>query len=290
MSHEAVDEPSIEQGDEVHVIEDSAAEQQRKQELEERIRAHDEEFAARQRDGDDDPEGRSGGSARTMIAEAQRHVGYRESGNNDTKFNRWLGRIGGYPHNGYGYPWCHSFVSYCLGHSGNADAGPRTAGCRAGVSWFTSRGRWHSTPQAGDLVYYGANGATHVELVAAVSAGSIRTIGGNTSGSLGGHYFNGDGVYAKTVSRSSSKIAGYGRPAYGSGAGAVTPITSLRSVKQQQTAVNALGYKPALVVDNRWGPKTEAGVKWLQKKVGVAADGQWGKNTETKYVAYIKAH
>src|SRR5690606_7013126 len=43
-----------------------------------------------------------------------------------------------------------------------------------------------------------------------------RTIGGNTSGSLSGRYFNGDGVYAKSVSRSSDRIYGYGRPNYAS--------------------------------------------------------------------------
>ena len=286
------DEGAPEPGLELHVIEDDAAEQQRKQELEERMGDLEEEI-------DEEEIGREAaktGSPQTMIAEARKHLGYRETGDNDTKFNRWLGRIPSYPHNGFGYPWCHSFVSYCLAHSGSAAAGPRTAACKQGVAWFRSNGRWSSTPKPGDLVYYGEGGGTHVELVAAVTPTSIRTIGGNTSGSLGGNYFNGNGVYEKDVSRTSSRVFGYGRPAYASGGGGeatgtfaaagVTPMTSVRSIRQQQEAVNALGYTPKLDVDGEWGPKTEAGVKWLQKKVGADVDGEWGQNTEAKFAAY----
>jgi hypothetical protein len=149
-----------------------------------------------------------------MIAEATKHRGYRESGENDTKFNRWLGKIAGYPHNGYGYPWCSSFLTYCLAHSRNAAAGPRTASCLTGVAWFRERGRFRPTPKLGDFVYYGPGGKTHVELVLAVGPNKIRTIGGNTGGSLAGSSFNGDGVYERMVSRSSPSIHGYGRPAY----------------------------------------------------------------------------
>ena len=60
-------------------------------------------------------------------------------------------------------------------------------------------------------------------------------------------------------------------------------MTSVRSVSSQQTAVNGKGYTPKLVVDNIWGPLTDAGVKWLQKKLGVTADGLWGPATEAAY-------
>ena len=299
MSEEGIiDETELEPGLEVHVIEDDEAEQRRKAELEEKLDELEEPP-----DEDIGREAAPTGSPQTMIAEARKHIGYRESGDNDTKFNRWLGRIPSYPHNGFGYPWCHSFVSYCLWHSGNAGVGPRTAGCLQGVAWFKSNGRWSTTPRPGDLVYYGQGGGTHVELVSGVSPSAIKTIGGNTSGSIGGNYFNGDGVYEKAVSRTSSRIFGYGRPSYASGAGggagpagtfaatgggAVKPITSVRSIRQQQEAVNALGYTPKLDVDGEWGPKTEAGVKWLQKKIGTDPDGEWGENTEAKYVAFRK--
>ena len=64
------------------------------------------------------------------------------------------------------------------------------------------------------------------------------------------------------------------------------PITTVRSIKQQQEAVNGLGHTPPLDVDGEWGPKTEAGVKWLQKKIGVGVDGQWGNDTEKAFRAF----
>ncbi len=205
----------------IHVIEDDPAEEARQEALAEAIREHG------------DPQGEpveeeggleaAAGSAATMIAEARKHVGYRETGDNDTKFNRWLGKIPGYPHGGFGYPWCSSFLSYCLAHSQNAAAGPRTAGCPAGVAWFRSRKRFGARPKVGDFVYYGPGGKTHVELVAAVGATTITTIGGNTGGSIGGTYFNGDGVYEKTVARSSPAIHGFGRPSYGAAGGPARP-------------------------------------------------------------------
>ncbi|MCG5436249.1 peptidoglycan-binding domain-containing protein [Micromonospora foliorum] len=64
-------------------------------------------------------------------------------------------------------------------------------------------------------------------------------------------------------------------------------MTSVRTVAAQQKAVNDAGYSPALVVDGFWGPKTDAGVRWLQGRLGVTADGLWGPNTEVAYQAQI---
>ncbi|MGW5877793.1 peptidoglycan recognition protein family protein [Nocardiopsis terrae] len=74
---------------------------------------------------------------------------------------------------------------------------------------------------------------------------------------------------------------GNGNPSSGGGSG----MTSVRPIRSQQTAVNSLGHNPKLDVDGLWGPKTEAGVKWLQGKVGVTADGLWGSATEAAYQA-----
>jgi len=265
------------------------------EEEKERKRSLDEQLETEGYDVEADSEGtgeRGLGSPASLIAEARSHIGYREASGNDAVFNHWYGTIGGI----YGYAWCHVFVSYCLWHSDNAGAGPKTAGCRDGWGWFAARNRTSSTPQVGDIVYYGANGGDHVEIVSGVSPSSIMTIGGNTSGSFGGQVFNGDGVYEKSVDRHKSSIHGYGRPLYGAGtqpdaggggdAATVEPMTSVRSIQHQQEAVNGLGYKPPLHTDGEWGPKTAAGVKWLQKKVGAGADGQWGDETEEKFRTY----
>ena len=74
--------------------------------------------------------------------------------------------------------------------------------------------------------------------------------------------------------------------------GSVTPVpgggssggmTSVRSIRSQQQIVNAAGYSPKLVVDGIYGPKTDAGVKWYQRKIGTTADGLWGPNTESAH-------
>lgn len=281
------------------VLEDDEQDRERMRTLEERIGAQ----GGVEPEVPDDGTRGGFGTPQTMIAEARKHIGYRETGENDTMFNRWLGPIAGYKHDGFGYPWCHSFLSYCLAQSDNAGVAPRTASCVAGVGWFQQRGRYSSTPNVGDLVYYGPNGGTHTELVIGVSADTIRTIGGNTSGSLDGKtFFNGDGVYEKTVKRS-SRIHGFGHPEYSAGAAApgpglapmaaaagttVKPMTTVRTIKQQQQAVNALGHTPKLDADGKWGPKTEAGVRWLQKKIGADADGEWGNDTERLFAAFSK--
>lgn len=69
----------------------------------------------------------------------------------------------------------------------------------------------------------------------------------------------------------------------GSTGGGGGGMTSQRSVTSQQQAVNAAGYSPRLTVDGLWGPKTDAGVKWYQKKLGVSADGLWGPATENAH-------
>lgn len=156
-------------------------------------------------------------TAAEAVKVARSQIGYRETRVNITKYNDWLGRIPGYAEGGRAYPWCQSFQSWVASKSGgraNADY-PKTAGCETAVGWFKRNGRWAGrTPHVGDMVFYGPRGGVHVELVVKVTASSIVTIGGNTSGSLGGTYWNGDGVYQKTVARGSSRIYGYGRPAY----------------------------------------------------------------------------
>lgn len=64
-------------------------------------------------------------------------------------------------------------------------------------------------------------------------------------------------------------------------------LTTVRSIASQQRAVNGLGYTPPLTVDGAFGPLTDAGVRWLQNKIGTEADGLWGTATEAAYVAHI---
>ena len=140
---EQTPEPEAQEEDGV-VLEDNEEDRARMEELDKRIESEGIQG------GEPDDATRGGfGTPQTMVAEARKHLGYRETGTNDTKFNRWLGAIGGYPHSGFGYPWCHAFVSYCLAHSDNAGSGPKTAGCLSGVAWFKNQNRFVSEPRVG---------------------------------------------------------------------------------------------------------------------------------------------
>lgn len=116
-------------------------------------------------------------------------------------------------------PWCATFTCWVFLQAGGT-AGtdfPVTASCLQQVAWGRSRGRFYSSPRVGDLAMIGPGGGTHVEVVVRVSGSTFWSIGGNTSGSWGGNYANGDGVYEK--SRSVSSAYGFVRPVYGSSAG-----------------------------------------------------------------------
>ncbi|MGS2646078.1 peptidoglycan-binding protein [Streptosporangium sp. G12] len=172
-------------------------------------------------------------TAAKVIAEARADLGMRESpaGSNLVPITREFGRIPGYPGGGYGYPWCAAATSvWCkaAGLKPNTDY-PHTAGVLSQYSWAKAHKRWFTTPAVGDLVVYttgGAAGIYHVELVEKVTASSITTIGGNTSGSAAnGVQGNGDGCYRKTLSRSNARIYGYVRPRYAAAPATPKPPT-----------------------------------------------------------------
>lgn len=86
-----------------------------------------------------------------------------------------------------------------------------------------------------------------------------------------------------------SQLKGGKIPSGGGGSSKNGPAGSVRSVGSQQREVNRAGRTPKLKVDRKWGPATEAGVKWYQKKIGVTADGVWGKGTDAAHKKYKKS-
>src|SRR5918999_2801063 len=121
--------------------------------------------------------GQVSGTTVDVIRIATAEIGTRETGTNNVKYNHWLGYIPGYPHSGYGYPWCASFASWVYSHAGlTSGSYPRTASCEAGVAWYKRKGRWAGRiPHVGDQVFYGPGGGTHTEIVIAVGSKSITT-------------------------------------------------------------------------------------------------------------------
>lgn len=147
-----------------------------------------------------------------MLDVARSQIGYRESGTNHQKYSPAVPGLEW----SQNQPWCATFTCWVFLQAGgvaNEDF-PLTASCLQQVAWGRQRGRIYSTPRVGDLALFGPGGGTHVEIVVGVSGSTITTIGGNTSGSWNGAYWNGDGVYQK--SRAASSAYAYVRPVYGS--------------------------------------------------------------------------
>lgn len=239
-------------------------------------------------------------TAARVIAAARADLGMKEDppGSNVCPITKEFGKIPSYPHNGYGYPWCAAATSVWCREAGlkpDVDY-PHTASTLKQHEWAVKNNRLYKTPQVGDLVLYSKNGSAagiyHVELVEKVSASSITTIGGNTSGSdANGVQGDGDGCYRKTVSRSNRLIFGYVRPRYkGSSAEPQTPWDGKSypghlvrrgdrgpEVRWVQTRLTAHGHR--LDVDGDFGPITESAVRAFQKARGLEVDGIVGPQT-----------
>lgn len=218
-------------------------------------------------------------TATKVLNIARSQLGYHEQRVNKTKYGRWYGMNG--------VSWCDIFMSWVGAEADAAAIIGKAAYTPAHAEWFKKQGRFHSTPQRGDLVFYRFPGSPRIDHVGIVekvrSDGRIQTIEGNTESGSGGNQSNGGGVYRRVRSR--SLAAGYGRPAYGT-EHHVSPMPSH----------HANTGRPPLIIDGDWGrnttralqrylgveddgvigPKTRRG---LQLKLHQLPDGHWGKHT-----------
>ncbi|MBQ8880751.1 MAG: CHAP domain-containing protein, partial [Oscillospiraceae bacterium] len=186
------------------------------------------------------------GDGRTdLIAIALSQLGYQEGNANGAfsgtvsgrynyvEFSYNMGDLGlGY--GGSDYPWCASFVSWCLYQSHNTDQNSwkdlgryhvgdykyiwKEISCSQWVRQLKGAGYYKYskyeggsyTPKYGDLVFFqNSGGVAHIGICLYVSGGRIYTVEGNTSDAAGLEP-NGGGVYFKNYSLSTSYINGYG--------------------------------------------------------------------------------
>lgn len=229
--------------------------------------------------------------------------------NNYTKYWRDLG------YSGYqGQPWCQAFICWLFLMAFGAEAGKKLLHMKrwefytpTASSLFKNAGQWHSSPKAGDIIYFrNSSRICHVGIVRKVADGTVYTIEGNTSNGSS-VIANGGGVCKKSYSIGNSRIAGYGRPAYtdtkvssGSSTGTSSDKEIVRRgqrnantflknhranppqieedgvrgmqtrkqcVRVVQTALN-LDNKAGLAVDGVIGPKTKAALKGKTIKKG----------------------
>lgn len=138
--------------------------------------------------------------AKDIVDVAIGEIGYKEQGNNRTKYGAWYGMNGA--------AWCHMFVSWCAYKAGvSTSIVPKTASTSAGMAWFKKNGLFRYkgkyTPKRGDIVYFKTN-RSHVGIVEKVVGSTLHTVEGNTS----------DRVARRTYPLSNATITGYGVPKY----------------------------------------------------------------------------
>ncbi len=187
----------------------------------------------------------TGDNRTDLLAIALSQLGYQEGasngafsgevsgGQNYVEFSYNMGDLGlGY--GGSDYPWCASFVSWCLYQShctdqatykdlGRNHVGDYTyiwkeISCSQWVRQLKGAGYYKYsayeggsyTPKYGDLVFFqNSKGVAHIGMCLYTSGGRIYTVEGNTS-DASGLEANGGGVYFKNYSLSTSYINGYG--------------------------------------------------------------------------------
>ena len=124
------------------------------------------------------------------------------------------------------------------------------------AQYFKNAGRWHTTPQAGDQVFFrNSSRICHTGIVVRVSGNTVYTIEGNTT-SASGVVANGGCVRQKSYTIGTSYIAGYGRPAYSSTGTSGGSSSGSGGKSSYNMTVQWTGKVTADVLNVRKGPGT----------------------------------
>jgi hypothetical protein len=148
------------------------------------------------------------GTLPRLIQVALAEVGTAETGNNETKYGKFM--------KADKLPWCGSFLNWCAHEAGVKV--PNVVSTRAGAEAFKKKNQWHTTPKIGDFVFFDfiideKETINHIGLVIRCSEKQIVTIEGNTS--AGKSQRNGGEVMVKSRALGArSFVVGYGRPTY----------------------------------------------------------------------------
>lgn len=122
-----------------------------------------------------------------------------------------------------GQPWCDAFVDWCFMTAyGVANARKLLGGefddyTVASADLYKKAGAWHTSPKVGDQIFFrNSSRICHTGIVVDVvkASNTVVTVEGNTSSGTE-VISNGGAVCQKYYSMANSRIAGYGRPAYG---------------------------------------------------------------------------
>lgn len=142
-------------------------------------------------------------------------IGYKETGNNLTKYAKDLDAVDFY--NFPKYPahaeWCDVFVDWCVYEASGKDKDkalkalyePKKdncgAGCKYSAQYFRKNNAWSKTAVVGSQIFFGKEGAeTHTGVVVSVGVSTVTTVEGNKSNM----------VKKCSYSKNDPKIVGYG--------------------------------------------------------------------------------
>lgn len=167
---------------------------------------------------------------------------------NFTKYARDLAKVKYFNGSKTGAAWCAVFVAWCHFMAYGKDAALKLlcqptkdncgAGCKYIVRYFKAKKQWHTkNPQPNDIIVFWDKKKTkyaHTGIVYKVTGSKVYTVEGNTSGASG-VIDNGGGTCAKSYSINNGRIAGYGRPDFGTPATA--PVASAKPEPQEKANV-----------------------------------------------------
>lgn len=231
-------------------------------------------------------------TAQNLIEIAKSQLGYREKASNLnlddntanagsgnwTKYARDLAHAGYYNGNKNGYAWCDVFVDWCFYQLTNRNAkkaqdlecqtGDLGAGCIYSAQYYRQQGRFSSTPQLGDQIFFGTTGNEyHTGIVIGITNTTITTIEGNSS----------DQVASRTYPRSYASISGFGHPKYDTS----TSTANITTAENNDKMLNIAGIVTVGALNVRQGPGTNYPVVSVLQKgatvIIVEISNNWGK-------------
>ncbi|RXF75063.1 TIGR02594 family protein [Hansschlegelia zhihuaiae] len=176
--------------------------------------------------------------------------------------------------------WCAAFVGAKLAEIGISGTGKLNA--RSYLDW----GAALTKPAPGAIVVFKRGSSSwegHVAFYLGETATTIRVLGGNQANAVT------EAAYAKSSLLGYRWPAGFALPIGGPAKPAAAPGPTLQlgskgeAVKSLQSGLNALGAKPALVVDGDFGPMTRSAVIAFQKGRQLAPDAIVGPKTWTAF-------
>ena len=239
---------------------------------------------------------------------AKSQIGYKETGNNITKYARDFDTKWPQFYNTkkQGAQWCDLYCDWLFCESFGPDEAMKMlyqpakscgAGCKYSAGYYKSAGAYDKNPRVGDQIFFGRPGSeNHTGIVIEVTDTKVTTVEGNSGNAVKQH------VYYRT----DSNIVGYGHPKYNDVPATKTKypgvwptLPSRGYFKKGDKGVNVQRmqeflkwydptYLPRYGADGDFGTETKNAVVSFQTREGLTVDGLFGKKSLAKAKTIVK--